>query len=36
MHLNVLCTLKLIEQTGYFINSVIYSLHGVRHDLFNV
>lgn len=30
------CTLKLIEQIGYFINSVIYSLSGVRNNLLNV
>lgn len=29
-------TLKLIEQTGYFINSIIYSLHRVRNNLLSV
>lgn len=29
-------TLKLIKQTGHFINSIIYSLNGVRNNLLDV
>lgn len=36
MRAGVACTMKLVKQTGYFVDSVVHSSDGVRDDLLNV